>query len=76
MQFTSNTNAPMQTDIRILEFRPYFTREKARTPLKFGGVVMDSVLYCHVRAKVVNRGGKEAQGWIRPAQQRPDAFHA
>ncbi|MEO2045317.1 MAG: enolase C-terminal domain-like protein [Pirellulales bacterium] len=53
----------MQTDIRILELTPYFTREKSRTPLKFGGVVMDSVLYCHVRATVVNRDGKEAQGW-------------
>ncbi len=29
----------MQTDIRILELTPYFTREKSRTPLKFGGVV-------------------------------------
>ena len=31
----------MDTDIRILSVEPFFTRETARTPLKFGGVVMD-----------------------------------
>ena len=53
----------MQTDIRVLELQPFFTRERARVPLKFGGVVMEEVLYCHVRATVENRAGVRAQGW-------------
>lgn len=53
----------MQTDIRILEVEPFFTYEKSRTPLKFGGVVMDTSLYCHVRVSVENRGGTRADGW-------------
>jgi len=53
----------MQTDIRILELEPHFTLEKYRTPLKFGGVVMDNVIYCHVRALVENRAGQRAEGW-------------
>ena len=53
----------MQTDIRILELQPYFTQEKYRTPLKFGGVVMDNVVYCHIRALVENRAGQRAEGW-------------
>ncbi len=51
------------TDIRVLEVEPFFQYEKARTPLKFGGVVMDNTLYCHVRVKVENRAGKVAEGW-------------
>ncbi len=53
----------MQTDIRILEVEPFFTREKSRTPLKFGGVVMDNVVYCHVRVLVENRAEQRAVGW-------------
>ncbi len=53
----------MQTDIRILELQPYFTPEKARVPLKFGGVVMEAIQFCHVRATVENRAGQRAQGW-------------
>ena len=53
----------METDVRVLEAEPYFTREASRTPLKFGGVVMDSALYCHVRVTVENRRGERAEGW-------------
>ena len=53
----------MDTDIRILEVEPFFTYESARTPLKFGGVVMDRSLYCHVRVQVENRCGQRAAGW-------------
>ena len=53
----------MQTDVRILEVRPYFQREMARTPMKFGGVVLDSAVYCHVRVLVENRQGRSAEGW-------------
>jgi len=53
----------VQTDIRILELSPFFTSEKPRVPLKFGGVVMDRAEYCHVRARVENRAGRVAKGW-------------
>ena len=53
----------MDTDIRILELKPFFTSEKPRVPLKFGGVVMDRSEYCHVRARVENRSGTWAEGW-------------
>ncbi len=53
----------METDIRVLEIQPCFTREKSRTPLKFGGVVMDSAWLCHVRVLVENRRGQRGEGW-------------
>ena len=53
----------METDVRILEIQPYFTREQSRTPLKFGGVVMDSAWLCHVRVLVENRMGQQGEGW-------------
>ena len=53
----------METDVRILEIQPFFTREQSRTPLKFGGVVMDSAWLCHVRVVVENRRGQEGEGW-------------
>lgn len=51
------------SDIRILSLELIFTREKARTPLKFGGVVMMDTLFCKCRAMVENRKGKVAEGW-------------
>ncbi|MCC7355835.1 MAG: hypothetical protein IT330_19005, partial [Anaerolineae bacterium] len=53
----------MRTDIRVLEVQPYYSQEKAREPLKFGNVVVEECLYCHVRARVENRAGKVADGW-------------
>ena len=51
------------SDIRVLEVEPIFRFEKARTPLKFGGVVMDAALYFACLAKVENRKGNVAEGW-------------
>jgi len=51
------------SDIRVLEVEPFFRLEKARTPLKFGGVVMETALYFSCRARVENRKGKVAEGW-------------
>jgi len=51
------------SDIRILEMEPYYSQEEARTPLKFGAVVVERTPYVHVRAKVENRRGQVAQGW-------------
>jgi L-alanine-DL-glutamate epimerase-like enolase superfamily enzyme len=53
----------MQSDIRILEVQPYFSLERAREPLKFGAVVLEEVLYVHVRVRAENRAGKIADGW-------------
>ena len=53
----------LPTDVRVLEARPFFSLEKSRTPLKFGGVVMDKTVYCHVRVTVENRQGSRAEGW-------------
>jgi L-alanine-DL-glutamate epimerase-like enolase superfamily enzyme len=51
------------SDIRILEAEPIFRFEKARVPLKFGGVVMDSALFFICRVKVENRKGDVADGY-------------
>ena len=51
------------SDIRIIEAQAYFLDEKARTPLKFGAVVMDGVTLCYVRVRVENRRGQVAEGW-------------
>lgn len=53
----------MQSDIRILEIETHYSDEVARTPLKFGAVVVDAVQFCRVRATVENRRGDVAEGW-------------
>lgn len=50
------------SDIRVIEAEPIIRFEKARTPLKFGGVVMDAALYFMARVKVENRKGDVAEG--------------
>ncbi len=53
----------MKSDIRILAVEPYLSLEKAREPLKFGAVVVEDGVYCHVRVRVENRAGQVADGW-------------
>jgi len=53
----------LPTDVRVLEAQPFFSIEESRMPLKFGGVVMDKTIYCHVRVAVENRSGRRAEGW-------------
>lgn len=53
----------MRSDIRILEAQPYFALERARVPLKFGGVVVEGVTFAHARVKVENGAGQTAEGW-------------
>src|SRR5688572_10152281 len=53
----------MKSDIRILEVQPYYSYEKAREPLKFGNVIVEETLFCHVRVRVENRSGESAEGW-------------
>lgn len=53
----------MESDVRVVEAIPYFIEAVARTPLKFGGVVMDRLDYAQVRVEVETRGGKRGVGW-------------
>jgi len=51
------------TDIRVVEATPWYRFLRARTPMKFGAVVLDSTLYCSVHTVVEDRVGKRAGGW-------------
>ena len=53
----------MNSDIRILNIEHRLENCIARTPLKFGAVVVDRVCFCRVKATVENRRGKRATGW-------------
>ena len=53
----------LQSDVRVLEVEPYFLAGKARTPLKFGSVVVEESTFLHVRARVETRSGRVADGW-------------
>jgi L-alanine-DL-glutamate epimerase-like enolase superfamily enzyme len=53
----------MDSDIRVVSATPYFIDAIARTPLKFGGVVMDRLDYAAVRVEVETRSGKRGAGW-------------
>jgi len=53
----------VNSDILVLEAQPYFSLEKARLPLKFGGVVVEGVTFAHVRLRVENADGRVADGW-------------
>jgi L-alanine-DL-glutamate epimerase-like enolase superfamily enzyme len=53
----------MLTNIRIKQIETFYSHEVARTPLKFGAVVVDRVEYCRVKATVENCRGEVAEGW-------------
>mgnify|MGYP005849925809 CR=1 FL=1 len=53
----------MKTDIVVREAQPYFSLERARVPLKFGGVVVEGVTFAHARVRVENGQGQVADGW-------------
>jgi len=53
----------MKSDVRVIEAVTYFIEAVARTPLKFGGVVMDRLDYATVRVNVETRSGKRGAGW-------------
>lgn len=50
------------TDVRVLEADVGFSAEQARTPIKFGNVVMNDATLCTVRVRVENRRGDIADG--------------
>lgn len=53
----------MKSDIRVLSATPYFIRTKARTPLKFGAVVVEEGDYAQVKVEVETRDGRRGTGW-------------
>lgn len=53
----------MDSDIRVLEVETYFTEWRARSPIKFGAVVMDSSILFEARVKVENGRGRTGTGW-------------
>ncbi len=53
----------MDSDVRIKAVETDYRYEKARTPLKFGSVVVEEVTYCTVKATVENGKGDVADGY-------------
>jgi len=53
----------LPSDIRIRSLTPHYPFVRARTPLKFGAVVVEALDFCHVRAEVETRNGKVGEGW-------------
>ncbi|NLO07801.1 MAG: mandelate racemase/muconate lactonizing enzyme family protein [candidate division WS1 bacterium] len=55
--------AQYRTDISVEELEIILQPQTARTPLKFGGVVVESVPFCRIRAVVENGDHEVAEGW-------------
>ncbi len=53
----------MNSDIRILEVKASYEQVTARTPLKFGAVVVPECTYCTVKITVENGAGQVAEGY-------------
>lgn len=53
----------MLSDISIKDLQTSYTFETARTPLKFGAVVVEAIEFCRIKATVENGRGEVAEGW-------------
>jgi L-alanine-DL-glutamate epimerase-like enolase superfamily enzyme len=53
----------MLSDIRVKSLEVFYTPCVARTPLKFGAVVVERLDFAKVRAVVENGRGEQAEGW-------------
>ena len=51
------------TDIQVVEIKPSYEDYRYRTPIKFGGNVVDRVTLLNVQCTVRGRNGKTAQGF-------------
>lgn len=54
---------PLFTDARILEVSTSYEDYLYRTPIKFGGNVVDRVTLLNVECEIESRGGKKAKGF-------------
>ena len=52
-----------QSDIQVIETEIIYEPQRARTPLKFGGAVVESVPFCRIRVTVQNGMHEIAEGW-------------
>lgn len=53
----------MLSDVKVKSLDVFYTPCVARTPLKFGAVVVEALDFCRVRAVVENERGERAEGW-------------
>lgn len=53
----------MLSDIKVKDLQVHYTPCTARTPLKFGAVVVEQLDFCKVKATVENQRGNVAEGW-------------
>jgi L-alanine-DL-glutamate epimerase-like enolase superfamily enzyme len=56
-------SSPLPTDIRIAEVKFSYEDFLYRTPIKFGGSVVDRVTLCNVQCRVEGRSGRTATGF-------------
>ena len=55
-------SSPLPTDIQIAEVQTSYEDFLYRTPIKFGGAVVDRVTLCNVRCRIEGRNGRSAMG--------------
>jgi len=53
----------LQSDIKVLSAQPCIDPATARSPFKFGAVVLEECPFCEVKVKVQNRKGEVAEGY-------------
>lgn len=53
----------MLSDIKVKDIQIHYTPCTARSPLKFGAVVVEQLDFCKVKATVENQRGQVAEGW-------------
>src|SRR5579863_8173903 len=53
-------SSPLSSDIQIAEVQTSYEDFLYRTPIKFGGSVVDRVTLCNVRCRVEGRNGRSA----------------
>jgi L-alanine-DL-glutamate epimerase-like enolase superfamily enzyme len=56
-------SSPLPTDIQIAEVHTSYEDFLYRTPIKFGGSVVDRVTLCNVHVRVEGRNGRSATGF-------------
>lgn len=53
----------LTSDTRVLSAQSHIKQAVARTPLKFGAVVVETCPFCEVKVEVENREGRRAEGY-------------
>lgn len=53
----------LSSDVRVLAAQPHIKSAVARTPLKFGAVIVQECPFCEVKVEVENREGRIAEGY-------------